>query len=243
MKPLADIIGEVFIPKPGTQKGSNPGGIHHDSETGEKHYVKYYGNGEQAKTEALTAKIYHHMGIHTLQPEHHEIGGQHAVATKWNEHLKPMKPHEFESLKPHQQKQIGKMYHAAVLTKNWDVVGLEHDNIVQHKHTGDLYSVDQGGSFHFRARGGPKEYGPDIGEHHSLRHTPPGGYGNASAHVFSTVFKQNPKVEMHGLEAVKKIDDNHIHHLFKTSGLKNWKELHSNFQARKQKLLDHYKGG
>lgn len=236
MKPLKDIIGEAFLPKPGnTQLGSNPGGIHTHSETGEKHYVKYYAKPDQAKTEALTAKIYHHMGIHTLEPEHHEIGGKSAISTKWNDHLHPMKKHDFENLKPHQQKQIGKMYHAAVLTKNWDVVGLVHDNIVAHKHTGDLHSVDQGGSFNFRAQGAHKDYGPDISEHHSLRHN-----DGASGHVFSTVFKQNPKAEHHGLEAVKKIDDNHIHHLFKTSGLKNWKELHSNFQARKQKLLDHY---
>lgn len=224
---------EEFTLQKGTQKGSNEGGIHHD-EHGNEHYIKYYKNGDQAKVEALTGKLYHHMGIHTLQPEHHVLNGKHAVVTKYNHDLKEMPGHHYKNLSAHHADQVGRMYHAAILTKNWDIVGLVHDNIMRHKN-GDLHAIDHGGAFHFRAQGAAKEYGSDIAEHHSLRHN-----DGASGQVFKTVFAKHPKAEHNGLEAVKNMDDKHVHGLFKQSGLSNWKELHQNFVARKEKLLKHY---
>lgn len=235
MKTFKRFVKEDLIPLVGTQYGSNEGGIHHDQATNKHYYVKYYKNGDQAKTEALTGQIYHHMGIHTLQPEYQKINGKHAVITDWNPSLSQMKPHEFDDVSKENAHEIGKMYHAAILTKNWDIVGLEHDNIVKHR-DGHLVSVDQGGSFNFRARGSHKDYDTEIGEHKSLRDNP-----EASGHVFTSVFKDHPEAEHQGLEAVKNIDDRHIHNLFKNSGLSNWKELHSNFMERKKKLLNHYK--
>lgn len=227
---------KVFVEelkKVGGQLGSNPGGVHVDTDTGEKHYVKFYKNADQAKTEALTGKIHDHMGIHNLNPEYRNIDGKHAVVTKWNDGLKKMEPHEFEHLDHHQQNDIGKMYHAAILTKNWDIVGLDHDNIEKDKRTGRLHSVDAGGAFHFRAQGGPKHYGDDVDEKHSLLNRP----GEPSSHVFSTVFKQNPEAKKHGLEAVRKMNMSHVEKLFKNSGLHNHHELYSNFVERRNKLL------
>jgi hypothetical protein len=232
MRSFLDFIAEALKPVANTQMGSNPGGVHVDDETGEKHYVKHYHNPEQAKAEVLAGKIYHHMGIHTLKPEMH---GDSSVATKWNEHVSTLAPHKYEKLDKKQAHQVGKMYHAAVLTKNWDIVGLEHDNIVHNKKTGDLHAIDHGGAFHFRAQGGHKDFGPDIAEKQSLRNN-----GQASGHVFDHAFKQHPDAEKHGLEAVKKIDDKHVHGLFKNSGLKNWKDLHSSFKARKDALIKSY---
>lgn len=215
------------------QLGSNPGGVHMDTNTGEKHYVKYYSNPDQAKVEALTGKIYEHMGIKTLNPEYKHTNEGHAVVTKWNDKLEGMQPHQFDKLNNEQQNTVGKMYHAAILTKNWDIVGLEHDNISKHKDTGELHSVDTGGAFNFRAQGGHKDYGPDIAEKESLISRPE----NASTHVFKTTFEQNPKAKEHGLQAVKDIDMNHVKNLFKKSGLDNHEELYSNFAARRNKLI------
>lgn len=217
---------------PGTQYGSNSGGIHAD-EHGNNYYIKHYENPEQGKVEALTGKLYKHMGIKTVDPKLH---GTSSVKTRWNDHLHQLKPHEFESLNKKQANQIGKMYHGAILTKNWDIVGLEHDNILHNKLNNDLHAIDHGGSFHFRARGSHKDYTPDINEKHSLRDesTPAG-------HVFNHTFKHHPEAEHHGLEAVKQMDDGHIHSLFKKSGLHNWKELHKTFMQRKKNLINSYK--
>jgi len=221
------------LKKIGERLGSNPGGVHVDTDTNQKHYVKYYDNPDQAKSEALAARIHEHMGIPTLHPRHQVIDGKHAVVTKWNPDLERMHPHHFEQLNHDQQNTIGKMYHAAVLTKNWDVVGLEHDNIERNRHTGALHSVDAGGTFNFRAQGGHKDYGSDVAEKDSLLNRP----GEASSHVFSTVFKQNPNAKAEGLNSVKKMDMEHVRGLFKNSGLSNHEELYSNFAKRREKLL------
>ena len=226
-------INEELVKQAGTQLGSNEGGIHVDTENNKKYYVKNYRNPEQGKVEALTGKIYQHMGIHTLNPERH---GESGIKSEWNEHVKTERPSFYDKVSKKHAGQLGKMYHAAVLTKNWDIAGLEHDNIVHNHKTGDLHAIDHGGAFHFRAQGGPKEYGSDIAEKQSLRNP-----SNASGHIFNSAFKQHPEAEHEGLAAVKKIDDNHIHHLFKNSGLSNWKELHSNFVNRKKALIDSYK--
>lgn len=122
------------------------------------------------------------------------------------------------------------------MTKNWDVVGLEHDNIMRDKKTGDLHSVDTGGSFNFRAQGGHKDYGNDINELDSLR-----SYKNASSsHVFNHVFGQDHMAEIKALDSVKNLDHNAVKSVFENSGLHNWPELHSNFMQRKDALLKHY---
>lgn len=231
MRSFKEFLAEELRPI-GERLGSNPGGVHHDTKTGEKFYIKQYHNPEQAKAEVLAGKIYKHMGIHTLEPEMH---GDSGVKTKWNEHVETKHRSFYDKPSKKHAEQLGKMYHAAILTKNWDVVGLEHDNIVHNRKTGDLHMIDHGGAFHFRAQGGHKDYGPDIQEKKSLRNS-----SLPSGHVFNSAFSAHPHAEKHGLEAVRKMDDNHIHHLFRTSGLKNWKEMHQNFQARKKSLLNAY---
>lgn len=231
MKSFAQFVAETFTPVPNTQYGSNDGGIHTDVH-GNKHYVKYYKNPDQAKVEALTGKIYEHMGIRTLKPEYHVINGRHAIVTPWNDSLSSVRPREFDNVTHEQAKDLVKMHHAAVLTKNWDIVGLEHDNIMKDKEN-RMVSVDHGGSFHFRARGSAKDYGPDITEKESLRSN-----GQASGHVFSSLYRQHPTVEAHGLDAVRNIDDSHVKKLFETSGLHNQDVLHKTFMARKAALLN-----
>ena len=221
---------EELVKEPGTQKGSNPGGVHRDS-SNNRFYVKHYKNADQAKVEALTGKIYNHMGIKTLNPEYKEINGKPSIVTPWNDKLKGMNPSEFERVDSDQANQLGKMHAAATLTKNWDIVGLEHDNIMKHE-DGSMYAVDHGGAFHFRAQGGPKEYGPDVSERESLVNN-----DGASGHVFSHIFDNHPSSKAAGVDAVRNIDDKYVEDLFKNSDLSNWKELHQNFKQRKENFL------
>lgn len=229
-KESVDSDGETMA-KVGDQLGSNDGGIHEDSR-GDRHYVKFYQNPDQGKVEALAGKIYDHLGIKTVSPQTRIVNGREAVTAKWNPRLEQMHHTEFKNLNDSQAGQVGRMFHAAVLTKNWDMVGLVHDNIVRHKDTGDLYSVDHGGAFHFRARGGPKDYGPDIGEHQSLRHN-----SEASGDVFHHVLTNHPHAYDEGRKAVQNMDMDHVHSLFKNSGLQNWEKLHDSFAKRRVELL------
>lgn len=227
MKSFSHFILEVLEKVSGTQYGSNEGGVHVDSDTGKRFYIKTYRNPEQAKAEALTGKLYQAMGIKTLNPELHE---GNKIKTEWNDHLQSMRPNEFKNLKGSQADDLAKMFHGAILTKNWDIVGLSHDNIMKHS-DGSLYSVDQGGSMHFRAQGGPKEYGPDIGERESLVNN-----NGASGDVFSHLHQNHPDAIKRSLSSLRNLDMDHVHHLFKTSGLNNWEDHHRNFVARFKNL-------
>jgi hypothetical protein len=233
VKLFGEFVTENLIAMPHTQYGSNDGGIHKNEATGEKFYVKHYKNPDQGKVEALTGKIYHHMGIPTVNPERH---GEDGIKSKWNDDLHKETPGFYANISKQHAHELGKMYHAAILTKNWDIVGLEHDNVMHNHKTGHLHAIDHGGAFHFRAQGSHKDYGSDIGEKESLLNP-----SQAAGHVFGHAFKAHPYAEKAGLEAVKNIDDDHIHHLFRESGLENWRSLHKNFMSRKNKLLDSYK--
>ena len=217
-----------LTPVKGTQFGSNPGGIHLDP-AGVKHYVKYYANPDQARAEALSAKIFERMGVGTTKPEVRKIGGKHALVSKWIDGLD--KFHPAELTKDHHE-QISKAYHAAILTKNWDVVGLEHDNLMIHRKSGKIYHIDPGGSFEFRAQGGHKDYGPDIDEKYSLLKP-----HLTAGKVFNATFQRHPASREIGKDAVRNLDMDAIHDDFKNSGLKNWKQLHQNFVARRDALL------
>lgn len=227
---------DQYIKEPGTQYGSNEGGLY-TSPSGSKHYVKFYENPDQAKVEALTGKLYDHMGINTVNPELKSVNGREAITTPWNDKLGQMKPHEFDKLTPEQAHQLGKMFHAAVLSKNWDILGLEHDNVIKNKETGDLHAIDHGGAFHFRARGGPKHYGPDIDEHDSLMNN-----DQPSGKVFRSLDKQYPDaIHNAAREVLPKLDDEKVEHIFRNSGLTNWPDLYNNFNERKNKLKGLYK--
>lgn len=233
MRPFKHFVVENYLePEPNTRYGSNEGGIHSHPETGERFYVKHYRDPDQGRAEVLTSKVYDHMGIKTLSPEFGEVNGRHAVYSKWRDDLQPMHHSEFKSLSGAQHEQLGRIYHGAVLTKNWDVIGLAHDNVLKHRDTGEIHSIDHGGAFHFRARGGPKDFGPDVGELHSLRHN-----DDASGEVFGHVLKKDPNALAAGHEAVAKMDMKKMRDTFASSGLPNHAELFDSFSRRRDAIM------
>lgn len=157
--------------------GSNPGGVYVSPTDNSKHYVKTYANDQQARTEVAAAHVYHKIGVPTLNPSLAKTGGKTAVMTSWRDDLQDVKPWKtpYAALPDHDQQQLANHFVAAVVTKNWDAVGLEHDNIMRAP-SGELHSVDLGGSMRFRAMGKPKPFGADVDEYRSLRapHLPAG---------------------------------------------------------------------
>lgn len=151
----------------GHRLGSNPGGVFEDPRTGSKHYMKFYNNPQQARSEVAAGHIYNDIGVSNLNPKLVSHNGREAVSTEWRDDLKNVTPnyHRWDDSDKHQ---LAKHFVAGVITKNWDAIGLEHDNVMRSPE-GKLHTVDLGGVFKFRAMGGPKEFGHDIAEHESLR--------------------------------------------------------------------------
>jgi len=216
----------------GTQQGSNEGGIHYD-ESGVKHYVKVYNNPEHAKTELASAKLHQLFGVKTVVPKLIRKNGKVGLASVYNDNLKVERPQFYDHLNPNQKEDITKMYHAAIITNNRDIVGLEHDNIMVDKNSGQLHSIDQGGSFSFRAQGGRKEFPSDnVDEKNSLRKYRP------AADVFNS--NLNRSSELQNIEKIKQVKDSDIRDIMKSSGLANHEELSDTVIQRKNKLISSY---
>jgi hypothetical protein len=229
---------DKWTEEPDTQYGSNRGGVHYD-ENGDKHYVKFYHNPQQARTEVAAARVHEMLGVNTNKPFLVRKNGEVGVASKWNYDLERKSPSHFDTLDHEQAKHIARIHHAGVLTKNWDAVGLEHDNITFHKKTGEPYSVDQGGTMNFRAQGGPKDYGDDVSEVHSFRN--PDNY--QAHHVFDGNFSRHPDVERSELDKVKALKYDDVHRAFTDAGLHDAHKKAKTLWNRRSNLLKHYGEG
>lgn len=65
------------------------------------------------------------------------------------------------------------------LLGNWDVIGGAEDNIIVDKDF-NVYRIDNGGVFYIRARGGTKDFGPEVAEIDTLRKHNPKWFGDIS---------------------------------------------------------------
>lgn len=229
----AKAVPNLTLTQVGSQKGSNPGGIYEHK--GRKFYVKFYANHNQAKTEELSSSLFELMGCKTPAPRVAKVNGKDALITRWSPQFKSLNSNDFKNLDPKQRVQVGRMYFAAILTKNWDVVGTGKDNIVLDTETNDMVEVDTGGSFEFRAQGNHKDYGDDIGEHQSLRTG-----GHDASQVFNHIFENKTVENVAFTHAVKNLDMAKVKKAFEDSGIPNAEKMYFSFKARRDKLLAHY---
>ncbi len=154
---------------PNSQLGSNPGGkvIAPD---GTVHYAKFYQNADQARSEFLANDIHSKLGLGAPKTrlETLEWNGENrlALVTEWMDDMVPVSRLRRKKWTKNDKDQIAKHYLGASLNANWDVVGMEFDNLA--KKGRKWYCIDQGGSFTFRARGGTKSFTPQVPEMDSL---------------------------------------------------------------------------
>ena len=217
----------------GPQLGSNPGGVFIHKDTGQKSYIKFPANPEQAKTEVATAKIYHHLGIKTLNPTLEHVNGKLGVKTDWNDQLSNLGKPTKQATTPEHANQLALMHHAAVITGNQDVVGLDYDNIMKHHNTKDLYSIDQGGSMNFRAQGAEKPFDANIDLLHSFK-TP----RYTAQHVFGKAHEEHPDSHNHAVTALKNLKDEHIDAVVSDVGLHS--AISDVIKKRRDMLINHF---
>lgn len=221
------------LTKIGDKKGSNPGGTYQDAD-GNKFYVKFYANPDQGRSESLAGHVFNKMNARTPGAQVSTVNGETALVTPWNSDVQQVGREGLlkAAQDPKTARQLADMYHAAVLTKNHDVVGEAYDNIVVSKKTGNLFEIDTGGSFKFRAMGGAKPYGSDIAEYDSLMDPK-----YQAGQIFSAAKKAHPQAFEDSLKNIANMDMVAVKQHFDASGLKDSDELWANFQARRTALL------
>lgn len=162
-EPEATLDADALV-QIGPQKGSNPGGLYQDPDTGVKWYIKRPSNPEQARNEVLAGQLYRLAGIDTPELRLTRHQGQTAIASRIVDGL--------ESGTPAQLAAAGGAAEGFVMDAwlaNWDVVGMGFDNLLLKG--GRAWRVDTGGALRFRAQGGLKgaAFGDDVLELDSLR--------------------------------------------------------------------------
>lgn len=138
---------------PGTQAGSNAGGIYTD-ENGKKFYVKLSQSDTHARNEVLADDLYKAAGIETTDLKLVDVGnGKLGTASAILEDSKPDLSSHLHDKKYLEKIQEG--FAVDALLSNWDVAGAMFDNVISDKH-GNPVRVDPGGALLFRAMGSPK---------------------------------------------------------------------------------------
>lgn len=213
----------------GEKRGSNPGGEFLLNGK-EHHYAKFYDNPQQAVSEVAASHVYEKLGVPTMKPflvKHKDYGT--GVASKWQEGMKSVgREPNYQAWSEEDKHQLAKHYVAAVVTKNWDAIGLVHDNIARHEN-GKLVNNDLGGVFRFRAQGGHKDFGDDIDEAQSLRQP-----GRPSGQAFG-VLKDHHIHE--AIKSLKNLDRGEMASHFKSLGLKDADAHAAAIHGRAQRML------
>jgi SPP1 gp7 family putative phage head morphogenesis protein len=162
----------------GPQKGSNPGGLYQDTTTGQKYYVKLLAE-DKARNEFLAAELYKLVGAEvpdlTIIPW---PDGRLGLASKWVDGLKKGKPGDLFSAEGAKE-----FFAADAWLANWDVVGLDFDNLALLGNR--AFRVDVGGSLRYRAQGTLKgaDWNDTVREIDSLRD----GTNSQAARVFGSL--------------------------------------------------------
>ena len=145
------------------QKGSNAGGLYKDKVTQALWYVKWPSSkdvsGLQTRVEYLASLLYQAAEVPTPGTILIPMAGKVAIASEWINDVKPMSVAEMEEHPTVRQNFVVDAWLA-----NWDVVGLDTDNIVKGPAQGgtEAYRIDPGGSLVSRAQGKPKPFDVDT---------------------------------------------------------------------------------
>jgi len=134
-------------------KGSNPGGIYEDPKTGERFYVKFPKSTLHGENEALASAIYEELGVRSVKVEQGELDGKPVTYTRMIDGAKSDLKDKLSD--KFYMKQLQEGFAVDALLANWDVAGLEYDNVVSDAE-GLPVRVDPGGALLFRAQGTPK---------------------------------------------------------------------------------------
>ena len=189
----------------GGQRGSNKGGVFRDRETGEQSYIKWPGEA-RARMEVLAADLYEAAGVKIPKVSLINMDNDVAVKSDW---LKGSREMSFDDQA--NSSDVRKNFAVDAWLANWDIVGLEADNVVDVN--GEAYRIDTGGSLLFRAMGGPKPFPSKVGELETMRDP---DMAHEAAYVFGDITDEELQ---YGAQAVANVSDEAIDEIVDKSGL------------------------
>lgn len=152
---------DLMNEKIGPQSGSNVGGLYRGAD-GVERYIKHYPDPAQASSEHIANKVYNMLGYQA--PESELFTDPTKPGVFYASKIVPGSMRSLAQMSPEDAKQFVEGFWGDVLTKNWDVLGLDYDNVVWNGSS--PIRIDNGSAFQFRAQGAlkPKPNLGDVGE-------------------------------------------------------------------------------
>jgi hypothetical protein len=150
--------------------GTAKGGVYYDQEGGQAWMVKSYDTSDQALSEHGATNLYRWAFGMDIVPKGKTVDnqseGKKAFASQYVEGLLPFDPDNEQHVAGAQE-----YFAASAWLANWDVVGLEYDNLGIDPKSGKVIPIDVGGSLNYRAMGKKKglQFSKDVKELQTLR--------------------------------------------------------------------------
>lgn len=146
------------------RRGSTPGGVFVDRDTGLRWYVKRHGNPERARNEALAAALYRAAGVRATLVHLVTLAGGPATASLLIPWLVPASLPSLATAPG-----VAEGFAVDAWLGNWDAAG--PGNLMLSR-GGQAVRIDPGGALRFRARGALKaaeHWGDVVGEVVTMR--------------------------------------------------------------------------
>lgn len=168
----------------GSQQGSNFGGFYHlKSDINQKFYIKFPPDPDRAYNEVIAARLYQAAGVEVpevvlIESESHGLG----VASRI---INGVEKSHSAAVEGAIRAGLQENFAVDAWLSNWDVVGLEYDNVML-VGKNRWVRIDPGGALRFRAQGGLKgqAFGNKVLELESLLNP---GVNPQSAAVFNSI--------------------------------------------------------
>ena len=231
-QPITDDAG--LVTTTGPAGGSNGAQFAEDAD-GRRWLVKTYrGDEDRVATELLANAIYRKLGIDVPAAGTLTFGGKPALAYPLVEGVPGGYKSGLRIQAP--SRELARGFMADAFLANWDVVGLEHDNVLWPEGTTKeslgpdtpAVRLDQGGSLQYRAMGSRKPFGPVPTEVWTMA-SPRGGQ------AFGTM-ALSPEAKRAGAKQIGKLTDSAIDGLVDAAPFKDGKmrdEVRAALKARR----------
>jgi hypothetical protein len=177
----------------GDKLGSNEGGTYESKVDKSKFYIKFPKEESTVKNEVLAAKLYELFGVKVADVYFiRDESGKLGIASKWEETFLQAQNAQRALRKDVDWSNLPGVKSGFIvdaLLANWDVVGLEYDNIGTYKNKigkQEAFRIDTGGALLYRAKGEAKgtSFTDNVEEDLSLR----GKHPKFSNHTASALF-------------------------------------------------------
>jgi len=225
--------------KTGSQAGSNQGAFYTDPDTGNQYYVKKPKSDKHFANEVLGGALYEEAGVKFGRAyKGIDKNGNSVLVSP----LVEGSDADFGSKKSDSdvKKNAQDDFAVDAWLGNYDVIGLEYDNVLTDK-DGNVTRIDAGGSLLFRAQGGTdKEFGPEATQVDSMRN--PKENPQASE-IFGDMTDEQIAESVKKVQAVSEEKIDELVDAAFPDDAETAEQLKTTLKARRQYLIDRFLGG